>query len=54
MGETQNVQASEMEALLGSYLQERESLIPILQAVQERFGFISEESVKRISVSIRS
>jgi len=37
--------ASEVEKIVGRYGAERSSLIPILQDVQDRFGYLSEEAV---------
>lgn len=39
-------QTTELDALLGEYENaERDQLIPILQAVQERFGYLSREAM---------
>ena len=40
---------SEVESVLSNYNRGRENLIPILQDVQERIGFLSEEALDRIS-----
>jgi len=39
----------ELQELLKSYEQHRDSLIPILQGVQENFGYIYEKSVEGIA-----
>lgn len=41
--------ASEVESVLSGYPRSRESLIPILQDVQDRLGYLSEEALERIS-----
>jgi len=40
---------SEVEAVLSVYGRGRENLIPILQEVQDRAGFLSEEAMNRIA-----
>ena len=49
MEETDNTAAKELKEVLGRYEKERDSLIPILQAVQGEYGYISQESVAEIS-----
>jgi NADH:ubiquinone oxidoreductase subunit E len=39
----------ELQKTLKSYGQDRDSLIPILQSVQEKFGYVSEQSVTGIA-----
>jgi NADH-quinone oxidoreductase subunit E len=40
---------SEVEEIVGEYGAERASLIPILQDVQDRFGYLSEEAVDELA-----
>jgi NADH-quinone oxidoreductase subunit E len=40
---------SEVEAVLATYDRKRENLIPILQDVQDRTGFLSEDTMDRIA-----
>ena len=49
MKKTDNNAARELKELLMPYEKVRDSLIPILQAVQGEYGYISEESVADIS-----
>jgi NADH-quinone oxidoreductase subunit E len=42
-----------IEEIMKSYEKERGSLIPILQAVQKEYGYISEKAVAAISKSIK-
>ncbi len=39
----------ELEDVLGSFEQNRDSLIPVLQAVQGKFGYLSPEAVEGIA-----
>ena len=39
----------ELEDVLGSFAQDRDNLIPILQAVQGKFGYLSTESMEGIA-----
>jgi NADH-quinone oxidoreductase subunit E len=39
----------ELQKTLKSYGQDRDSLIPILQSVQEKFGYVSEDAVEGIA-----
>ncbi len=41
--------SEELQKILQTYNRYLDSLIPILQGVQEKFGYISEDSVKRIA-----
>jgi len=41
--------ASEVESILAGYSRGRENLIPILQDVQERMGYLAEDALERIS-----
>jgi len=41
--------ASQVEAVISSYQPSRDNLIPVLQDVQDRVGFISEDAAERIS-----
>jgi hypothetical protein len=42
-----------IESILTKYSRKRDELIPILQGVQKEYGFISTESVSRISRYLR-
>ena len=41
--------ARTLEEVLGTFAQDRDSLIPILQAVQGEFGYLSEEAMEGIA-----
>ncbi len=49
MGKTAQAQPSGMEEIVGRHPPGRESLIPVLQDIQERWGYLSEESVDELS-----
>ncbi len=49
MPNTNNGAVSDLHELFGKYEKNRDNLIPVLQMVQERLGYISEDAVEAIS-----
>ena len=49
MQATKKNRAKDLQEMLEKYEQHCDSLIPVLQGVQEKFGYISEESVEGIA-----
>ena len=49
MGQAQKKITNDLDKILDGYEQHRDSLIPILQGVQEELGYLSEAAVKGIS-----
>jgi NADH:ubiquinone oxidoreductase subunit E len=49
MGLARKKRTPDLDKILDSYEQHRDSLIPILQEVQENFGYLSEAAVEGIS-----
>lgn len=49
MQKAQQYTPNELRELLETYEQRRDSLIPLLQGVQGKFGYISEDSVEEIA-----
>jgi len=45
---------SELDAVFSSYEGKQEELIPVLQDVQEQFGFLSEESMLEVARFVRT
>jgi len=47
---SQKSTATGLQEVLGRYEQNRDSLIPLLQDVQGKYGYVSEDAVKAISI----
>ncbi len=52
MGQTQQKTSFEIEEIVARYGAQRSGLIPILQDIQDSFGYLSEEAVDRLAALI--
>ncbi len=51
--ETKEIDLKELETIIDRYRSERWSLIPLLQDIQERFGYIPPESIEPVSEALK-